>query len=179
MKRLLVMAVLVVTALGLSTGLTSSPARASAGPHAITISLSANQGGSATWSAKRHSGTVTLCVAGAPSTANAVITLHHFASTLPSAEPTFTASVYSSGTPRWVITFSNGDTAFGYPASSGLAPTNWELNSSGVGITYAALQSAEAANTVTSVYIVLDGSAGTPYCTIVSAIVYDGQTLTS
>lgn len=173
MKRLLVMAVLVVSALGFSTGLTTSPALASG---KITVSLSASPGSSAQW--LPHHQAVQLCVAGDPSTAYAEITLHHFASTLPSAEPTFTASFYSSGTPRWVIVFSDGTTAFGYPASY-VGTNNWEILGNPTYMTYAGLQSAEGSTTVTSVYIVADGSATLPYCTTVSAIVYDGQHLTS
>ncbi len=146
----------------------------------ITASFVASSASSASWT--HHHPACKLRVAGNSSTAFAVVKLHNFASKLPKAAPTFDASFFQSGTPRWYIKFANGDWLFGYPTTGA-----WETHPTYSYGTYEQERAALKAQSggklphVTKIEIVADGSsapADFPYKTIVSHVVYAGQAVT-
>jgi hypothetical protein len=146
----------------------------------ITVSFAASSQSSAGWTHNHHA--FRLHVAGNPSSAFAVVKLHHFSSKLPHNAPTFDATFYQSGTPRWYIKFANGDYLFGYPTIGA-----WEAHTTGGGFHYGgysdsvAFVRADSGGTlpnVKKVQIVADGSAPLPYTTKVSNVVYGGHHIT-
>jgi hypothetical protein len=97
----------------------------------------------------------------------------------PTSEPTFTASAYSAGDPRWVIEFHNGTYLFGTPTAPNSSTFTWAENPGGAQSTTwaAALAWAQAGGTdnqVTAAFIVDDtGSAGVP--TTLTNVKYNGE----
>lgn len=170
------------TATALTT-LVLAAAAAAVAASTITVSFFATSGSSAGWTPNHHA--FKLHVAGNPSTAAAIVLLHHFPSKAPSSAPTFTASFYQSGTPRWYIKFANGDYLFGYPAPF----SQWEAKSASGAtlLAYGSYSQAKAAvkadsggtlPKVKKVDIVADGSSPPPYTTTVSDVTYAGQNIT-
>lgn len=146
----------------------------------ITVSFVASSQSSAGWTHHHHA--FKLHVAGNPGTAFAVVKLHNFPSKLPKSAPTFDASFYQSGTPRWYIKFDNGDYLFGYPTIGA-----WEAHTTTSGYHYggysdsAAFVRADSGGKlpkVKKVQLIADGSAPLPYTTIVSNVVYAGHHIT-
>lgn len=154
-------------------GLPAGPALASS--PALNISFSSSAGSTAHWLPK-HSG-ILLRVAGNPSTAYAVASLHHFdASALPSQEPSFTATGYASGTPRLAILMDDGAVIFGYPIGPGGSMV-WEPHASGLPLytsDWAAVTSFYSGVGVSQVFMVADGSQPLPYTATVGNIEYGG-----
>ena len=164
--------------------LVSAAAASAIASSPITTTLVASKGSSAT--PARHGTAFKLHVAGNPSTAFAVVKLHNFPTAAPTAEPTFKATFFQSGTPRWYIKFANGDYLFGYPPLA-----RWDAHKKGGGtlpggnyVTYSQALAAvrtDAGGTlpnVRKVSIVADGSASLPYTAVVSHGVYAGQPVT-
>ncbi len=119
---------------------------------------------------------------------NAGLTLNNVGSSLPADAPSFDASYYASGTPRWYIQLGPSITAgpylFGYPDGT------WNVNncgsvSGGTTFDYSDAVNAIATNCptyendVTSVNIVADTSAPAPYTTTLTDIQYNGQSITA
>lgn len=111
-------------------------------------------------------------------------------STLPAAAPTFSTDNYNSGSPRFVISFGNTDTAFGYPSNAMQGSNNWDYNIGGVqksGQTYTQVMTAAGAEAVTEVDVLMDGdqtTAASPPATVtqtdtISCINYGGSLLGS
>ena len=164
--------------------LVSAAAASAVASSPITTTLVASKGSSAT--PARHGTAFKLHVAGNPATAFAVVKLHGFPTKAPSTAPSFKATFFQSGTPRWYIKFANGDYLFGYPPLA-----KWDAHKKGGGtlpggnyVTYsqalAAVQT-DAGGTlpnVRKVAIIADGSAPVPYTTVVSHVVYAGQPVT-
>lgn len=156
--------------------LAAAPAAASA---KLTVTFAASPGSSARF--VHNDKAIRLHVAGNRSTAHAVALVHHFPKKLPSMAPSFQATFYQSGTPRWYIKFKNGDHLFGYPTIN-----LWEARIPGGGRygSYAAMAAFVKANSggklpkVTVVDIVADGSAPLPYTTRVTNAQYAGKLLT-
>lgn len=151
-------------------GLSAGPALASP---ALNVSFSSSAGSTAHWLPK-HSG-ILLSVAGNPSTAYAVASLHHFDhSALPTEEPSFSATGYAAGTPRLVIVMNDGAVIFGYSIGGSML---WEPHASGLPMytsDWAAVTSFYASDGVSQVFIVADGSQPLPYSATVSNIEYGG-----
>jgi hypothetical protein len=155
--------------------LAAAPAVASS---PMTVSFAASPGSSAGWTHNHHA--FKLHVAGNASTAFAVVKVHHFPSALPHTAPSFTASFYQSGTPRWFIKFANGAYLEGYPTINA-----WDLHDPSYAYgTYAQMvaklrtDSGGTLPNVRRVQIIADGSAPLPYTTKVSDVQYAGQNLT-
>ncbi|MDA8331893.1 MAG: TasA family protein [Candidatus Dormibacteraeota bacterium] len=155
---------------------------------ASTLSFQNSSGGSAGWTPNSDDASITLSVANS-SGAYSVVDFNDVGTSLPTAAPSFTASYYASGTPRWYIQLGPSGTGpylFGYPEPNG----TWVVNGcsgvdSGTGFTYAEAVSEIASNCptyqndVTSVNIVADTSAPAPYTTVLTDVQYDGVTYTS
>jgi hypothetical protein len=100
----------------------------------------------------------------------------------PSAEPSFTASTFGGGGPRWVIELHNGMYIFGYPDEGLTAGTEWAVNPGGPQtVSYAtAVADARAGgldNWVTAAFIVDD--AGFPgHAVTLAGVQYNGQHFT-
>ena len=81
------------------------------------------------------------------------------------------------GSPRWLIYFSDGNHAFGYPSNAPAGTGNmWGVNNGTPG-SYAALVVAESAATVTEVDIVMDADQAPPSTSTISCINYNGSLL--
>ena len=109
-------------------------------------------------------------------------------SAAPSVAPSFATDNYAAGSPRWVMTFSDGCYLFGYPSQLGGGATadftgpQWQVNgnctsSNGQYETYAqAVSDVSPANsaTVTSAYIVADGDQAAGTHDTLSGVQYGG-----
>lgn len=160
-----------------SLALAAAPALASS----ITVSFAASPGSSAHFVMQRRA--IKLHVSGNQSTANAEAMLHNFPTTIPNQAPSFQATYFSSGTPRWYIKFANGDYMFGYPYDHA-----WDAHTTTGGfaygtykamVAYLTTQSGGTLPSVKKVQIIADGSAQQfPYTTFLSEVRYAGQNLT-
>ena len=158
--------------------LTAAPAVAG---QQMTVSFAASPGSSAHFIMQHKA--IRLHVAGDQSTAYALVKVHHFPRTAPSAAPSFQATYFSRGTPRWYIKFANGDYLFGFPPIGA-----WDAHTTTGGydygtydemLTYLRTQSGGTLPHVTKVQIIADGSAQRfPYTTELSNVRYAGQNLT-
>ena len=175
-KRLLTQCIVAVAVVAATLVAVSHVGRLAAGTAyaepASNVSFFNGGGGSANW-LPQHSGIrLNLPTAGA----YAGITLHHFGTELPALEPTFVTSAYAAGSPRWVIQFADGSLMFGYPAQFG---NQWEVRGcpdySGPMYTTYAVARASCSGEVTAVYIVADGSGGTPENDTITDILYGGE----
>lgn len=128
-----------------------------------SLRLFSGEGGTATFS----NGNVLLGIDQSNSSGYAGAQVLNPPSTLPTAAPTYTASNYAAGTPRYVIYFSDNSTGFGYPG--GL----WSV-SNGPSTSYGQFRTQEASKTVTEVDILADVSQPASYSSTVSCINYGG-----
>jgi hypothetical protein len=170
-------------------GLAAGPALA-APAHTLPAVVSASgTGASAVWAGND---TVKLTV-GTPATSTfAQIMLKPAPKNAPATPPSFTTDNYAAGSPRWVITFSDGCYIFGYPANMGAGATatftgpQWSVQGNsnchpgGADVTYAtALNDVSPAGsaTVTGAYIVADGDQAAGTTDTVSQLQYGGEAL--
>lgn len=113
--------------------------------------------------------------------ASAQIDLYKPAAPSATAAPSFSASAYAAGDPRWVIEFHNGCYLFGTPTAANSTTFSWSLEPSGAAESSwsAALAAAQACGTddqVTAAFIVDDtGSGGTP--TTLTGVTYNGNSV--
>jgi hypothetical protein len=163
-KRLLVVAAVVasVTGLAVASALASPP---------MKLSLQASTGNSASWVGHGHNvyASLTIGSASAPD-GYALIAVSRFGSTLPSTEPSFATSGYAAGTPRIVVSMSDGNNLFVHPDGS----AEWTGNGPG---NYSDFLAAEGSAAVNAVYIVADTSQGVAYTANVTAFQYNGVNL--
>jgi hypothetical protein len=158
----------------------------------VTPTLSAcGQGSSAIWNSGNNAvltaGTASPGTCGAPAgstydPAYAELTVTGAAGApVPTIEPSFDASTYSAGDPRFVVELSNGHSLWGYPPESGLNGTDmaWAVDNGNTYTDYAtALASADvdSSTTVTSAYIVDDTTLQGDAVTLTNAT-YNGTPL--
>lgn len=144
----------------------------------MNISFQASYGNSAGWVyGPGNSNAEVYLTIGASSAqyGYALVNVHHFPSTLPSEEPSYTAVGYASGTPRILIGFSDGNYIFIFPDSVYGAGTVEYVTSSGPSfVTYTALLTDEASATVSYVIIVADTSQAIPYTAYITDFTYNG-----
>ncbi len=155
-----------------------APAVASA---RMTVTFAASPKSSAHFAAQRSE--IKLHVAGNPRTAYAVVKVHGFSSVLPTQVPSFNATFFAKGTPRWYIQFTNGDFLFGYPSINA-----WDAHIPRTGgyfygsyadsVQYIKSNSGGLPG-VKKVEIIADTSTPPPYTTILTNVQYRGQYLTS
>jgi len=139
---------------------------ASAAPSPNVSFSSSNDGASAGWSQGKGSAIdLTLGTSGG---SFAVITLHHVEGTTVSdvTAPGFTTDNYNSGSPRYFITLSDGNSLWGYPSKSGLNgdAMAWAIDNGNTYESWDAVQgSAERNATVTGAFVIADAdqTAGT------------------
>ncbi|HEX6453157.1 MAG TPA: ricin-type beta-trefoil lectin domain protein [Trebonia sp.] len=97
----------------------------------------------------------------------------------PTSAPSFTATAYSAGDPRWVIEFHNGCYLFGTPTAPNSSTFTWAENPGGAQSTdwataLAWAQSCGTDDQVTAAFIVDDtGSGGVP--TTLTNVTYNGE----
>jgi hypothetical protein len=147
----------------------AAPASAVIIPVSPTLSA-CGQGSSAVWNSSNDAvltaGTAAPGTCGAPAgssydPAYAQLTVSGAAGAPVPTEPSFHASTYSAGDPRFVIDLSNGHSLLGYPPESGLNGTDmaWAVDNGNTYTGYAtALQTAgvDSSTTVKDAYIVDD-----------------------
>jgi hypothetical protein len=180
-----------VAGIGLAAG-TALAAPAPAPAHTLPAVVSASgMGASATWAGND---TVKLTVGTPSSTTYAQVQLKPAPKNAPAAPPSFTTTSYAMGSPRWVMTFSDGCYIFGYPAQLGAGATatftgpQWSVQGNsnchpgGADVTYAtALNDVSPAGsaTVTGAYIVADGDQAAGTTDTLTAIQYGGEALSA
>ena len=141
------------------------------------LALFEQDGGTAAWGSNGDS--ILLGMPANPGPAGSGVQVLDTPATLPSTEPVFTTDNYNAGSPRWYIQFASGAYVFGYPTNSGLAPSNWEEKGPGARtgyLSWSTVQGDYSADSVTGVYIVMDGDQSAITDTI-SYIQYDGNVL--
>ena len=85
-----------------------APAGAATAPLSVTFGTQVqNDGSSAAWS---PAGNPVLTLGSDAATTGAYITFNNAPAEVPTTGPTFTTDNYAAGSPRWVITLSNGNT---------------------------------------------------------------------
>jgi len=170
-------------------------ASAAATPLQVTLS-SCGTGSSAVWNSALEpvltAGAAAAAACGAPagSTYNPAYAEVDFTGAaggaVPTTEPVFAASAYSSGTPRMVIELNNGNSLVGYPGldlSGATAPDTanmaWAVGNAGTYTSYATAEAGAdaSATTVKDAYIVEDGSQPSGTANTLTNIQYGGQTL--
>jgi hypothetical protein len=112
--------------------------------------------------------------------------------TEPTAPPSFTTDNYAAGSPRWVVTLSDGYYLFGYPvqlgtgAAADFTGNQWQVNgpsTTACGASYTTYAKALAcadpsgAGTVKQAYIVADGDQKAGVVDTLTNVQYNGQTL--
>ena len=142
-------------------------------------------GGSATWAKTDTVASLSLSIPLQTGEAAGIV-LTSPPATLPTTAPTFKTNAYLSGSPRWVIVFTNGGYVFGYPSntdSSGLSPfnttTRWQINTAtsrvaGTGHPWTLVQSHFTGKTVTAAYIVMDTDQAPPSTSTITTVTYGG-----
>ena len=159
MRTFLSRAVLIVTVPVLAAF--TLPGVAAAGPSVNLSFASSNDGASAGWTAGKGS-PIDLTLGSNPSTTFAMIEFHHLPNAPVSSlsEPMFATSNYASGSPRYFITLSDGNTLWGYPPNSGLNGSDfaWAVNNGNTYSPWSAIQSGpEGGATVTGADVIADG----------------------
>jgi hypothetical protein len=105
---------------------------------------------------------------------------------VPTAEPTFMTSNFSTGSPRWVIILSNGKNLMNNQASSTMPASpgaaDWQVNLNNVNLTYANAVAAAVGTatgvTVKDAFIVADGDQASGTDNHITDATYNGQSLT-
>jgi hypothetical protein len=157
----------------------ASSAAAAAPNAAQNLSFSASSdGASAHWSAGKGS-PIDLTL-GTTLGSYAVITLHHLAATPVGglSEPTFSTDHYNSGSPRYYITLSNGDTLWGYPPNAGLNGSDfaWAINNGNAYQTWNEIQAAEGSATVTGAYVIADADQAPGTVDVITGLSFGADT---
>lgn len=194
-KRLIAVAGIMVPGVLAASTVAASQADAATTP--LQVKLSAcGTGSSAVWNSGLDpvltAGTAGAGTCGAPagSTYNPAYAEVDFTGAaggaVPTTEPAFKASAYSSGTPRMVIELNNGQSLVGYPGlalSGGTGPDAagmaWAVGNSGTYTDYATAYTAAASSstTVKDAYLVEDASQPAGTANTLTGVQYDGGTL--
>lgn len=147
-----------LAALGMTAPLAAAAASASPSPN-VSFSAS-NDGASAGWTAGKGS-PIDLTLGTDSASTYAAIELHHVGGTVGQIqEPTFVTSNYNSGSPRYYITLSDGNSLWGYPPQEGENGSNfgWAVDNGYPFVTWSAIQSGpESGATVTGAWVIADG----------------------
>jgi hypothetical protein len=176
-------------ALGLASGTLLYAGTADAAA-TLSVTLSAyGTGASAVWNS---SGDPVLTVGSPSSSTYAEMSINDVPTAAPSTAPSFDTNNYTGGSPRWEITFADGDSLYGYPSQSGLGSSNWEVIPASSGAcadqthtpqydTYANslafIQNAGCAGNVTGAAIVADGDQTAGTSDTITNVSYDGETI--
>jgi len=146
----------------------------------VTLSASTGDGASATCST---SGTIVLTTGSDVSNTYAEADVNGVDGTaLSPTEPSFVTDSYNSGSPRWVIELSNGNSLWGYPPNAGLNGSDfaWAVNNGNTytsfATAYTAADAGAAGVTISDAFIVEDGDQPSTTDTI-SGATFDGQPL--
>jgi hypothetical protein len=163
-------------------GLVGLAASTAAAAPRMSISFQASSGNSAGW--VTHNQEAYLTINSDASDSFAVIDVHHFSTTLPTLEPSYTPVGYASGTPRIFIDMSNGNFAFIYPDSVyGTGNVEYVVYDSATQgyttsiVSYATFAGDESGVTVSAVYIVADTSQPPSYTADITCFQYSGDYL--
>jgi hypothetical protein len=198
-RRRQIIAVGIVVPSALAVGVVAAN-NAGAATTPLQVRLSAcdtgGTGSSAVWNSAHDpvltAGTAAAATCGAPagSTYNPAYAEVDFTNAaggaVPTTEPAFAASAYSSGTPRMVIELNNGNSLVGYPGldlSGGTAPDAagmaWAVGNAGTYTSYATAETGAGASTTTvkDAFIIEDGSQPSGTANTLTNVQYGGQTL--
>jgi Ricin-type beta-trefoil lectin domain/Putative Ig domain len=159
-----------------------------AGPASAASSLSVTLTSSTDASASINAAGDLLLTVGSSSSTFAQASINGVPTSAPGSAPTFATDNYSSGSPRWFISFSGGDGLKGYPSNAGLGADNWQVTSPATGschvassfVTYAAALASipsGCAGNVTAAGIKADSGQGSGTTDTITNISYDGMTL--
>ncbi len=171
-------------ALAVTGGLLALAGSANAATSLSVTLSSSGTGASAVWNS---AGDPVLTVGFPVATTFAKITVNNPSSTAPTTAPTLTSSAFAAGSPRWVITFANGDSLYGF-ATAG--PDNWQAipaSSGACDVTKPAqtdylaalafIQDSGCGGNVSSAAIVADGGQAVGTSDTITNISYGGLTL--
>jgi hypothetical protein len=145
---------------------------------AVHVKFAASHdGASAGWSNGAGS-PIDLTLGSNSATTFATVTLKHLPATAVSAlpEPQFSTDNYQSGSPRYFITLSNGQTLWGYPPNSGLNGSDfaWAINNANTYQSWSAIQAAEGSATVTGASVIADGDQAPGVTDVITGLQFGG-----
>jgi len=177
-KRIILKTVAVAAAAPLAALLVVSNASASASPN---VSFGASDdGASAHWSNGKGSA-IDLTLGSDSASTYAVVVFHHLPASAvgTTTEPTFSTDNYASGSPRFFVTLSDGNTLWGYPSNAGLGSSgsqlSWAINNGNTYLSWSDVQaSAEAGATVTGADIIADGDQAPGTTDSITGLSFDG-----
>jgi hypothetical protein len=165
------------TIAGLSVAGLTLATTASAGAVHVKFAAS-HDGASAGWSNGPGS-PIDLTLGSESATTFATVTLKRLPATAVSAlqEPQFSTNNYQSGSPRFFITLSNGQTLWGYPPNSGLnggLDFAWAINNGNTYQSWSAIQAAESSATVTGASVIADGDQAPGVTDVITGLQFGG-----
>jgi hypothetical protein len=165
-----------IPALAVATGLITAGAASAASPY--NVSFAASPGSSAGWLPNHHA--IELTDGGVYlDSSYAIANVHHFGSMLQGTqEPSFNATNYAAGTPRYDVGFSDGTYLFGYPVANGSDHMTWVYGNTTY-VSWSDAINALGTKTVTQVYVVADSSQQAPYTSDITNLSWNSQALTS
>jgi hypothetical protein len=156
---------------------------ASAGTAALPVVFSATGSGSSVhWNS---AGTIVLTTVSQPATDEVTVSLSALGdSYLPQTPPSFTASSYFNGNPKWVIDLANGKLIIGFPAqydsgaNSSFTGDQWAVDGTLGSYQQALSDAGDASGDVQVVFARIedDGEPGKTVSDTVSKMQYDGET---
>ena len=163
-------------------------AMALAGPAGAASSLSLTLSSSPDASATLNAAGDLLLKVGSSGSTFAQASIDSVPTAAPGTAPTFVTDNYSSGSPRWVISFSGGDGLIGYPTNAGLGANNWQATGPATGdcaVTSSSFTTYSAAlgnipsscRTVSSAAIKADAGQASGTTDTITNISYAGMTL--
>jgi hypothetical protein len=165
-------------AVPLATLLVATSAAAQPSPN---LSFSASDDGAAAHWSQGKGSPIDLTLGSDSLSTYAVIVFHHLPATAVAAttEPTFSTDNYASGSPRFFLTLSDGNTLWGYPSNANLGSSGaqlmWAVNNGNTYLSWSGVQSsAEAAATVTGAEIIADGDQAPGTTDTISDLSFNG-----
>lgn len=139
------------------------------------FTLFGQHGGSATWTTADKAAVLSLS-APSQTTEAAGIQVLNPSTAIPATAPKFETSTYNAGSPRWVILFTTGGHAFGYPSTAGTGvATLWTISGVSGYHPYGTVTSHFSGKHVTQAFIVMDTDQAPPSTAKITTVTYGGQ----
>jgi hypothetical protein len=174
--------VIAAVAIGAAGGGVLGTVPASADTATLPVVFSATGSGSSVhWNS---AGNIVLTTVSQPATAEVTVNLSALGDSLPQTPPSFTASSYFNGNPKWVIKLANDQIIIGYPAqydsgaNSSFTGDQWAVDGKMGSYQQALSDAGDASGDVQVVFARIedDGEPGETVSDTVSKMQYDGET---
>jgi hypothetical protein len=174
--------VIAAVAIGAAGGGVLGTVPASADTATLPVVLRATGSGSSVhWNS---AGNIVLTTVSQPATAEVTVNLSALGDSLPQTPPSFTASSYFNGNPKWVIKLANDQIIIGYPAqydsgaNSSFTGDQWAVDGKMGSYQQALSDAGDASGDVQVVFARIedDGEPGETVSDTVSKMQYDGET---